>query len=639
MMHRNRAMTASMILFGANFVFSFVTVPPNARIDSASPICQRHDFVLYANMRGRPDLAKRMREDEIRRKIKNLKKSGKIRSADESGAVKESVSSADGGAKEAAKLLGKLASKGSGAAAEYEAKIMAKLSAMDDDDDENDNEAEVFDEDEEDLEALVQQALLKKRNKQREAIMDGSLGRAESKASIESNANVTVVNGTQALDPDVEMHQPTKSGSWGVFPRPKSISKTYGGGKRIGVGFTKDPDYDEGLEKTRKALKEYKEKFGIDVKSEKEHADEIAEAQEVAAKYMARGIYNKAVTTLERVTQWCSSNSPIGGRVFLELGMAYEACGRSSEAATVYNILAGSRMDDVKKDAKRLLYGMEAMDIMRNELKLSGFQRKKIRDDYIDVSSFARIDDYDTKTYNTAWVDTSKNGWFYKSLTESVVRSTREARQILFAATYSECNIPRPRVVQALRSISREFDSDVKREQEEKEDPTVYIDGKAIVKKREKIMREPGSFKLLSGEQMLENLDGEWRLQLLADKTGDGVRYFNTTTAWQRMDCSEMKYSLFVPLGWSANIDQEEEQWEFDIETRTIDRLDGSSRGGWVVSALGGSTTVKPQQVMCVDDEMCVMRLRTDIKTKNSDTNIKDYFSVWRKVDIGTFSN
>merc|ERR1719223_2373137 len=283
-------------------------------------------------MRGRPDLAKRMREDEIRRKIKNLKKSGKIRSDGNSGVVEESVSSVDGGAKEAAKLLGKLASKGSGAAAEYEAKIMAKLSAMDDDDDESGDEVDVLDEDEKDLAALVQQALLKKRNKQREAIMDGSLGRAESKASIESNANVTVVNGTQAMDPDVEMHQPTKSGSWGVFPRPKSISKTYGGGKRIGVGFTKDPDYDEGLEKTREALQEYKEKFGIDVESEKEHADEIAEAQEFAAKYMARGIYNKAVTTLERGTQWCSSNSPIGGRVFLELGMAYEACGRSSEA-------------------------------------------------------------------------------------------------------------------------------------------------------------------------------------------------------------------------------------------------------------------------------------------------------------------
>lgn len=464
------------------------------------------------------------------------------------------------------------------------------------------------------------------------------LGRKENAVTEELSSNVTSVNGTHALDPNVEMHQPTKSGTWGVFPRPKSISKTFGGGKRIGVGYTKDPDRDEGVDKTRRALQEYKEKFGIDVQSEKDHAEEIIEAQEFAARYMARGVYNKAVSTLEKVTQWCSSNSPVGGRVFLELGMAYEACGRSSEAANVYNILSGSRIDDVKKNARSLLYGMEAMDLMRNELKLSGFQRKKIRENCVDVSSVARIDDYDTKTYNTAWVDTSKNGWFYKSLTESLVRSTREARQILFAATYSECNIPRPRVVQALRSISREFDSDVKREQEEKEDPTVYIDGKPILKKREKIVREPGSFQLLGGDQMLENIDGEWRLQLLADKTGDGVKYFNTTTAWQRMDCSEMKYSLFVPLGWSANVDQKEQEWEFDTETRTIDRLNGSSGGGWFVSAMGGSNTVKPQQVMCVDDEMCVVRLKTDVKTKNSESNIKDYFAVWRKVEIGTFS-
>merc|ERR1719223_1390680 len=342
-------------------------------------------------MRGRPDLAKRMREDEIRRKIKNLKKSGKIRSDGNSGVVEESVSSVDGGAKEAAKLLGKLASKGSGAAAEYEAKIMAKLSAMDDDDDESGDEVDVLDEDERDLEALVQQALLKKRNKQREAIMDGSLGRAESKASIESNANVTVVNGTQAMDPDVEMHQPTKSGSWGVFPRPKSISKTYGGGKRIGVGFSDDgkDDDEKSVEETRARLQAYREKFGIDVQSEKDHAEEIKQAREVAKLMYSRGVYNNAAKTLEKVTPWCSSNSRVGGRVFLELGMAYEAYGKTSEAITVYQTLSQSRMDDVKKDATRLLYGIEAMEFMRNEVKAKNFQRQKIRDDYIDVSVLA----------------------------------------------------------------------------------------------------------------------------------------------------------------------------------------------------------------------------------------------------------
>ena len=181
--------------------------------------------------------------------------------------------------------------------------------------------------------------------------------------------STAVTIASKKIGDDVEMHQPTKSGSWGVFPRPKSISKTYGGGKRVGVGYSEDDDDGADLSKTRAALLSYRERFGIDVQSEKDHADEISLARETAKRMYARGVYNQAALTLEKVTSWCSSNSPVGGRVFLELGMAYEACGRTSEAITVYQTLCQSRMDDIKKDAQRLLYGIEAMDFMRNEVK------------------------------------------------------------------------------------------------------------------------------------------------------------------------------------------------------------------------------------------------------------------------------
>ena len=462
---------------------------------------------------------------------------------------------------------------------------------------------------------------------------------SDSDQIIVGNTTEANLSSTSKFGEDVEMHQPTSSGSWGVFPRPKSISKTFGGGKRVGVGYTKEEDNEQAsIDETRAKLQAYREKFGIDVKSEKEHAQEIEEARELGQKMYARGVYNSAVKILEQVTPWCSSNSPVGGRVFLELGMAYEACGRTEEAITVYSTLTQSRMEDIKKDAQRLLYGIEAMDFMRNEVKAKAFQRKKIRDDYIDVSVLSELGGYDEKRYNTAWVDTSnRNGWYYRMLTESVVRSTREARQILLSATYSECNIPRPRVVQALRSISREFDSELRKEMEEAAEPTIFIDGKPI-KKKEVVSKEPGSFTLASPAQMIENLDGEWRLQLLADKAGDGVKYFNKTISWQRIDSDNMEYSHYMPVGF-ANIDDKGE-WSFDNESRTFDHSTAGANndGGWLVSMLGGSTTLKAQQVLTVDDEMCIMRLKTDEKKKNDDSNIKDYFSVWRKVDVGTFS-
>ena len=33
-----------------------------------------------------------------------------------------------------------------------------------------------------------------------------------------------------------------KSGSWGAFPRPRDISKAYGGGRRVGAGYSKEDD-------------------------------------------------------------------------------------------------------------------------------------------------------------------------------------------------------------------------------------------------------------------------------------------------------------------------------------------------------------------------------------------------------------
>jgi hypothetical protein len=83
------------------------------------------------------------------------------------------------------------------------------------------------------------------------------------------------------------------------------------------------------------------------------------------------------VSALEKVTKYCSTNSKVGGKVFLELAMAYEAEGRTQEAVTVYTTLSKSRMEEIKFDAKRLLYGIEAMQFMRNEAKLESFEGKR----------------------------------------------------------------------------------------------------------------------------------------------------------------------------------------------------------------------------------------------------------------------
>ena len=193
-----------------------------------------------------------------------------------------------------------------------------------------------------------------------------------------------------------------KSGSWGAFPRPKDISKAYGGGRRVGAGFSKEDDAVSEMQ-TKKLLQEYRRKKGIDVPSEKEHAAEIEEALQIGQLAMQRGVYATGVSALEKVTQWCSTNSPVGSKVFLELAMAYEAVGRSQEAYKVYQTLTDCRMEDVKYNAKKLLYGMEAMEIMRDVSP--DFSRKKIKNTFIDTTGFGNIAQNFDDVYATGYID------------------------------------------------------------------------------------------------------------------------------------------------------------------------------------------------------------------------------------------
>jgi hypothetical protein len=78
----------------------------------------------------------------------------------------------------------------------------------------------------------------------------------------------------------IETYKP-KTGSWGAFERPKDISKAYGGGRRVGAGIDQTSLL-ESTRDTRERLQKYREKVGIDVQSEKDHAADIEEALRIA---------------------------------------------------------------------------------------------------------------------------------------------------------------------------------------------------------------------------------------------------------------------------------------------------------------------------------------------------------------------
>lgn len=443
-----------------------------------------------------------------------------------------------------------------------------------------------------------------------------------------------------------EKYRPSR-GSWGYFERPKDISKAYGGGKRVGAGYTKESTSSAvSIEETRRKLQAYREKVGIDVQSEKDHAAEIEEALGIGQRAMERGVYDTAVSALEKVTKWCSTNSEVGGKVFLELAMAYEAVGRSKEAIRVYQTLSQSRIEEIKFNAKRLLYGIEAMNFMRDEAKVKAFQKRNVQDTFIEATGMKNFAENFDDRYNTAWIDMDSG--FYKQLTESVVRGLREARQILLQATCRD-EVDRRKVVQALRSMSRYFDDALEKEIEEnapQPEPVAIMNGKPIlVPKRTKTLDEEiasmEKFILAGPSQMKESLAGEWKLQLLADKRGDGVQYFNNTLAWQKFDTSKMKFKSSIPQGFLGPVSKKG-GLDFNDERRILSKTNvkTSGGGGFLSALMSGSSGADaapnaPQQIISVDGVLLITKYAGK---KKADDSMKEYFCVWRRVEPGTYS-
>jgi hypothetical protein len=80
--------------------------------------------------------------------------------------------------------------------------------------------------------------------------------------------------------------------------------------------------------------------------------------------------------------------------------MAYEAEGKTDQAIGLYAALSKSPMEQIKTNADKLLYGLEAMNFMRNEVKLQDFARKKAAETFIETTGFNDISKVRYLTYS-----------------------------------------------------------------------------------------------------------------------------------------------------------------------------------------------------------------------------------------------
>lgn len=84
------------------------------------------------------------------------------------------------------------------------------------------------------------------------------------KGSAQPKKTTTGIGGSWAKNETAtgETRRPSR-GSWGYFERPNDISKAYGGGKRVGAGYTKESTNSAtSVEETRRRLQAYRERVG-----------------------------------------------------------------------------------------------------------------------------------------------------------------------------------------------------------------------------------------------------------------------------------------------------------------------------------------------------------------------------------------
>lgn len=268
----------------------------------------------------------------------------------------------------------------------------------------------------------------------------------------------TGVGGTwlpPADDTPDELHRP-KVSTWGRFPRPKDISKAYGGGRRIGIGAAPQNKTLEAEKAAATAAKlaAYRQKSGADQRIIDENRNRIEAAIETAKRATRKGLPTEGVKALRNVQDVCTPRTRLGAEAMLELALCCEATGDFDSAKAIYAQLVLSPLADVKRRAQQLSFGFEAQDKLGVE-SYAGSEASKMALEVfqLDFSSVSR----EAKTYVQS-VDT-KISTSVRAMDKTSLSTPTEAVDLLRRAVVGGATFASPdRVALALDVISNQAD-------------------------------------------------------------------------------------------------------------------------------------------------------------------------------------
>ncbi|KAF7137497.1 hypothetical protein RHSIM_Rhsim07G0062900 [Rhododendron simsii] len=166
---------------------------------------------------------------------------------------------------------------------------------------------------------------------------------------------------TEEDDPDIYI---PKVSSWGVFPRPRNISKAYGGGRTIRPGEVLETAEVQAAKdaRTRELVAAYRRKrdSSIDPKLK----SECEEALKVGDSLMDIGKLKEALPFYEAVMDKITFQTELHGLAALHWAICQDSLTRHKEARIMYLKLKSHSNVNVKRTAKHFSFSFEAMAMM-----------------------------------------------------------------------------------------------------------------------------------------------------------------------------------------------------------------------------------------------------------------------------------
>ena len=215
-------------------------------------------------------------------------------------------------------------------------------------------------------------------------------------------------------DIDTGVNYKPKVSTWGVFPRPKDISKEYGGGRTLkkdedGRNIIESKEETEARKlRVAKKLEKYRTSNALNMSKEEE--EKVREALAEASEFLRVGSVMKGIAALEPFQQEINARSELGGKVIFCYAMCLDNAQRREEALKQYKRVLGNQYGMVSKQAERMLWGMTTAS-------------KKMKADLFDYESDRRkyTEDALEKWVNPKWRSREEDDEEAKKLNEQAI--------------------------------------------------------------------------------------------------------------------------------------------------------------------------------------------------------------------------